>query len=71
MIAKYIELLRIDMVGLTFARDALVHIAESTIKQQTGARGLTAILVRKIILFLCTSTLNPCIARACLCKQIE
>lgn len=46
VIEQYIELLRMDMVDLTFDRDALAYIANSAIEQQTGARGLKAILVR-------------------------
>lgn len=49
VIAQYKELLRMDKVGLSFARDALVCVAESAMAQQTGARGLRAILVRKFI----------------------
>lgn len=46
VIAQYKRLLEMDLVGLSFDHDALVHIATSAIEQATGARGLRAILVR-------------------------
>ena len=38
------KLLELDGVKLEFDRDALVEIAETTLKRKTGARGLRAIM---------------------------
>lgn len=47
-IAQYKELLRVDKVELSFDQDALDFVATSAVEHQTGARGLRAVLVRKI-----------------------
>lgn len=48
VVKQYTELLRMDKVELMFAEDALRLIAQSSMKLQTGARGLKSILVRKL-----------------------
>ncbi len=44
IIKQYTELLRIDGVELEFTPDALAAIAEKTVEQKTGARGLRGII---------------------------
>ncbi len=44
IIKQYAELLRIDGVELEFTEDALYEIAEKTVEQKTGARGLRGII---------------------------
>ena len=44
IVKKYQKLLELDGVKLEFDREALVEIAETTLKRKTGARGLRAIM---------------------------
>ena len=44
IVKQYQKLLELDGVKLEFDRDALTAIAETTLKQKTGARGLRAIM---------------------------
>ena len=44
IVKQYQKLLELDGVKLEFDRDALVEIAETTLKRKTGARGLRAIM---------------------------
>lgn len=44
IIKQYAELLRIDGVELEFTKEALFAIAEKTVEQKTGARGLRGII---------------------------
>lgn len=44
IIKQYAELLRIDGIELEFTDDALAAIAEKTVEQKTGARGLRGII---------------------------
>ncbi len=49
LIKQYKKLFTIDNVKLTFEDDALLAIAEKSIKRKTGARGLRAILEENMI----------------------
>ena len=49
IVKQYQKLLELDGVKLEFDRDALVEIAETTLKRKTGARGLRAI-IKKIMM---------------------
>jgi len=49
LIKQYKKLFSIDEVELTFEDDALLAIAEKSIKRKTGARGLRAILEENMI----------------------
>ena len=44
IVKQYQKLLELDGVKLEFDRDALIEIAETTLKRKTGARGLRAIM---------------------------
>lgn len=44
IVKQYQKLLELDGVKLEFDRDALVEIADTTLKRKTGARGLRAIM---------------------------
>lgn len=44
IVKQYQKMLELDGVELTFTKDALEAIAETTIKRKTGARGLRAII---------------------------
>ena len=44
IIKQYQKLLELDGVKLEFDRDALIAVAETTLKRKTGARGLRAIM---------------------------
>lgn len=43
IVKQYQKLLELDGVKLEFDHDALVAVAETTLKRKTGARGLRAI----------------------------
>ena len=44
IVKQYQKLLELDGVKLEFDRDALIAVAETTLKRKTGARGLRAIM---------------------------
>ena len=44
IVKQYLKLLELDGVKLEFDKDALLEIAETTLKRKTGARGLRAIM---------------------------
>ncbi len=50
LVPQYKALLGMDKVDLTFTDEALASIAHLAMERQTGARGLRAILVRKIFI---------------------
>ena len=49
LIRQYEKLFELERVKLTFSDDAVVAVAEHAIKQETGARGLRAILERVML----------------------
>ena len=49
IVKQYQKLLELDGVKLEFDRDALIAVAETTLKRKTGARGLRAIMEKIMI----------------------
>lgn len=49
LVPQYRALLGMDQVELSFTSDALQAIAKLAMERQTGARGLRAIMVRRML----------------------
>ena len=54
IVKQYQKLLELDGVKLEFDKDALLEIADTTLKRKTGARGLRAIMENIIMDTMCT-----------------
>ena len=54
IVKQYQKLLELDGVKLEFDKDALLEIAETTLKRKTGARGLRAIMENIMMDTMCT-----------------
>lgn len=61
MVHQYQILFSMDKVDLTFSPDALKGIAKLAMERKTGARGLRAIMVSRILRFVLYFLLDKCI----------
>ena len=69
IVKQYQKLLELDGVKLEFDKDALLEIAETTLKRKTGARGLRAIMENIMMDTMFTVPSDKTIKECCITKE--